>query len=39
MPIPDFQSIMLPLLQYLGDGEARTSQESFEALVQRFLIQ
>jgi hypothetical protein len=24
MPIPDFQSVMLPLVKILGDGQERT---------------
>jgi restriction system protein len=36
MPIPDFQSIMLPLLQYLADGRVRSNQEMHDALAKEF---
>lgn len=36
MPIPDFQTLMLPLLRHLADGAERTNQESFDALAQEF---
>jgi len=36
MPIPDFQSVMLPLLRYLADGRERTSQETQDALATHF---
>ncbi len=32
MPIPDFQSIMLPLLKLCSDGQEHTSREMVEAL-------
>ncbi len=32
MAIPDFQSLMLPLLRYLGDGKEHPNQETTEAL-------
>ena len=32
MPIPDFQSLMLPLLRSLADGEAHGTQETLDAL-------
>lgn len=32
MPIPDFQSIMLPILQYAADGEEHTNRETVEKL-------
>jgi restriction system protein len=38
MPIPDFQSIMRPLLAYLSDGRERGSQETFEALATEFSL-
>lgn len=36
MAIPDFQSLMLPLLRHLQDGRERSNQETLEALVQEF---
>jgi restriction system protein len=38
MAIPDFQSIMLPLLEYLGDNTERSNQEIREAMEQRFAL-
>lgn len=38
MSIPDFQSIILPLLEYLADGEERSNQEIFEALEKQFCM-
>jgi restriction system protein len=32
MPIPDFQSIMLPLLKLCSDGQEHTSREMVDAL-------
>jgi restriction system protein len=32
MAIPDYQTIMLPLLKHLGDGQERSTQETFDAL-------
>jgi restriction endonuclease Mrr len=32
MPIPDFQSLMLPLLHHFADGEEHAKQETLEAL-------
>ncbi len=36
MPIPDFQSIMLPLLELASDGKEHTLRESREILAQEF---
>ncbi|GIW71399.1 MAG: restriction endonuclease [Planctomycetota bacterium] len=36
MAIPDFQSIMLPLLELLQDGKPRTTRQCIEALADRF---
>jgi restriction system protein len=36
MSIPDYQTIMLPLLQYLADKKERSSQETFDALAKVF---
>jgi restriction system protein len=38
MPIPDFKTIMLPLLEFLRDGKERTLREAFEALAVRFKL-
>jgi restriction system protein len=34
MAIPDFQSIMLPLLKYLGDKKEKSNQEITQDLAQ-----
>ncbi len=36
MAIPDFQSILLPLLNYLSDGEEHSNQDIYEALESHF---
>jgi restriction system protein len=36
MSIPDYQTIMLPLLKYLADKKERSSQETFDALAEVF---
>lgn len=36
MSIPDFQSIMLPLLKYLGDGKEHQLQETIDAIAKEF---
>lgn len=36
MPIPDFQSIMLPLLKFAGDGQEHSLRETIEALASEF---
>lgn len=36
MPIPDFQTIMLPLLRHLDDGRERANQETLNVLAQEF---
>lgn len=36
MPVPDFQTIMLPLLQSASDGELRSSKEYRDLLAQHF---
>ena len=38
MSIPDYQTIMLPLLQHLADKKERSSQETFEALSKVFRL-
>lgn len=36
MSIPDYQSIMLPLLEFAGDGREHTVREAIEFLAARF---
>jgi restriction system protein len=36
MAIPDYQSIMLPLLQFAGDGKEHSLRETIEALADEF---
>jgi restriction system protein len=36
MPIPDYQSIMLPLLQFASDGAEHRSRDGITALAQHF---
>lgn len=36
MPIPDYQSLMLPLLQFASDGSEHTFSEAIDALAQKF---
>ncbi|MFN4294441.1 MAG: winged helix-turn-helix domain-containing protein [Thermoflexales bacterium] len=36
MTIPDYQSIMLPLLKFAGDGKEHSLRETIEALADRF---
>ena len=38
MAIPDYQTIMLPLLKHLGDREERSTQETFDALADEFSL-
>jgi restriction system protein len=38
MPIPDFQTLMLPLLCHLADGLERTNQESVDTLADEFKL-
>ncbi|MDD5370568.1 MAG: restriction endonuclease [Anaerolineaceae bacterium] len=38
MAIPDFQSIMLPLLQHMGDGIEHSNQEITNCLAQEFKL-
>ena len=38
MSIPDYQTIMLPLLQHLADKKENSSQETFEALSEVFRL-
>ena len=36
MAIPDFQSVMLPLVKVLGDGQERTMREVTDLLAESF---
>ncbi len=38
MAIPDFQSIMRPLIEYLADGKVPSSRETIEALSKHFQL-
>jgi restriction system protein len=38
MAIPDFQSIMLPLLKHLADGKEHSSQDIYEAMEKTFSL-
>jgi restriction system protein len=38
MPIPDFQSIMLPLLDFLRDQKEHSSKEIIEGLSDYFKL-
>jgi restriction system protein len=38
MPIPDYQSLMLPLLRSASDGNDHTTRESVEALANEFQL-
>ncbi|MCC6403953.1 MAG: restriction endonuclease [Fimbriimonadaceae bacterium] len=38
MPIPDYQTVMLPLLQYAGDGQEHSLRETIDALAEQFQL-
>ena len=38
MAIPDFQTLMLPLLQFCGDSKEHTSREAIDHLAEIFLL-
>lgn len=38
MAIPDFQSVMLPLLKFCADGQEHTNREAIDALAQEFRL-
>jgi restriction system protein len=38
MPIPDYQSLMLPLLRFAGDGKDHTTREAVESLATDFQL-
>lgn len=38
MPVPDFQTIMLPLLRFAADGIEHSMNEAREALAKEFVL-
>lgn len=38
MAVPDFQTLMLPLLKLAGDGQQHTFAEAVERLAQEFQL-
>jgi len=38
MAIPDYQSMMLPLLSFMGDGKEHSLRESIDALADKFAL-
>ena len=38
MPIPDFQTLMRPLLEHLAAGRERPNRETLEAMARRFNV-
>ena len=38
MPIPDYQTIMLPLLKHLSDGQEHSNAETLDALADHFAL-
>lgn len=38
MPIPDFQTVMLPLVRHLSDGQEHSNQETLKSLAEHFKI-
>lgn len=38
MAIPDYQTVMLPLLQYAGDGQEHSLRETIDALAEAFSL-
>lgn len=38
MPMPDYQSVMLPLLQFGGDGQEHSLRETLDALADEFAL-
>ena len=38
MPIPDYQTCMLPLLKHYSDGQEHTNRDSIDALAQEFKL-
>jgi len=38
MAIPDYQTIMLPLLQFAGDGKVHSKREAVDSLASEFSL-
>jgi len=38
MPIPDYQTLMLPLLKIAGDGKVHTKREALSVLAEQFKL-
>ena len=38
MAVPDFQTIMLPLLKFAGDGREHSTSEAIDALALEFRL-
>jgi restriction system protein len=38
VPIPDFQTLMLPLLVHLSDGKEHSNQETLKSLAEHFKL-
>jgi len=38
MAIPDYQAVMLPLLQFAGDGQEHSLRETIDALAEKFRL-
>lgn len=38
MPVPDYQSIMLPLLRFAGDRQEHSLRETIETLADEFKL-
>ena len=36
MAVPDFQTIMLPLLEFFSDGKQHTTKETYEFIIKHF---
>ncbi len=36
MPIPDYQTVMLPILQFFGDGKEHTNQEVIDHISEKY---
>lgn len=38
MAVPDFQTIMLPLLEFFSDDKERTTKETYEFIIKHFML-
>jgi restriction system protein len=38
VPIPDFQTIMLPILEFAADGQEHSIRDARETLAQGFML-